>query len=281
MVERSVSTRGSARHGSGPARVAYRPIGLDSLEVPSISQGAEQVVDLDVVVPVWNEERRLKPTLMTLMAHLSTLRLEAMVTVVDNGSVDCTADVVDAVAGASKSSIPIRLLGCSRQGKGAAVRRGMLASRAQWRGFCDADLSTPPHTLTAAVQALRDGCPIVIGSRRCVGADIAVRQPLVRRIGSSAFYRITRPLTGGITDSQCGFKFFTATAAYDVFSRARVDGFTFDVEILGIAARLGIPVREIPVTWTDQAGSSFSTWSDGARVLKEVRAIQASLAGVS
>ncbi len=234
--------------------------------------------DLEVVVPVYNEEARLGATLTALLAHAATLPVEVVVTVVDNGSVDRSAEVVDEVAPDLPGNTSLRLLGCSRQGKGAAVRRGLLVSRARWRGFVDADLSTPPSTLTPVVEHLAAGAPVVIGSRRCPGAELVVTRSLARRWGSSGFRLLTRPLVGGVSDSQCGFKFFSAAAAEQIFARASSDGFAFDVEVLAIAHRLGLPVREVPVRWTDQAGSSFRVWSHGRRVIPEVRAVRASLA---
>jgi hypothetical protein len=89
---------------------------------------------------------------------------------------------------------------------------------------------------------------------------------------------MTRPLVGGVADTQCGFKFFTAEAAQQIFSRVTANGFAFDVEVLAVAARLGLPVEEVPVRWTDQAGSSFSVWTHGKQVVSEVRAVHANLA---
>ena len=115
--------------------------------------------DLDIVVPVYNEEFRLPATLRALMAHTATLPLGVRITVVDNGSVDRTTEVLDEVAQGRPDNTSLRVIGCSRQGKGAAVRRGLLASSARWRGFCDADLSTPPQTLTDVVSCLERGPP--------------------------------------------------------------------------------------------------------------------------
>ncbi|WP_158579958.1 dolichyl-phosphate beta-glucosyltransferase [Geodermatophilus marinus] len=237
--------------------------------------------DLDIVVPVYNEEARLGATLRALTAHTATLPLNARVTVVDNGSVDRSAEVVDEVAARAPENTALRLIGCARQGKGAAVRRGILAGTATWRGFCDADLSTPPQVLTEVLAHLREGRPVVIGSRRAPGASYAVRQPLVRRLGSSTFRTLTRPLVGQVADTQCGFKFFTAEAAEAIFRRVRAAGFAFDVEVLAVAARLGMPVVEVPVRWTDQAGSSFHVWSHGRRVVSEVAAVRAALGRMS
>ena len=238
----------------------------------------QSAIDLDIVVPVFNEEQRLGATLRALTAHTATLPLSVRVTVVDNGSVDRTAEVVDEVAARRPENTSVRLIGCARQGKGAAVRRGMLASTARWRGFCDADLSTPPQVLTDVVGHLEQGRPVVIGSRRVEGAGYVVPQPLVRRVGSNTFRLMTRPLVGGVADSQCGFKFFTADAAQQIFSRVTANGFAFDVEVLAVARHLGLPVVEVPVRWTDQEGSSFSVWTHGRRIVSEVRAVHASLA---
>lgn len=244
----------------------------------SVTPVDQSKVDLDIIVPVYNEEARLGATLRALTAHTATLPLSVLITVVDNGSVDRSAEVVDEVAAHRPANTALRIIGCSRQGKGAAVRRGLLASTASWRGFCDADLSTPPHVLSDVVAHLGQGRPIVIGSRRAPGAGYVVPQPLVRRLGSSTFRMVTRPLVAGVADTQCGFKFFSAEAAEQIFGRVTANGFAFDVEVLAVAARLGIPVVEVPVRWTDQAGSSFSVWTHGRRVVSEVRAVHASLA---
>lgn len=237
--------------------------------------------DLDIVVPVYNEESRLGATLRALLAHTATLPITVAITVVDNGSVDRTAEVVDEVAERRPDNAVLRLIGCARQGKGAAVRRGLLASTARWRGFCDADLSTPPHMLTDVLGHLQQGAPVVIGSRRTPGASYATPQPLVRRLGSSTFRLLTHPLVGNIADTQCGFKFFSGEAAQQIFRRVTANGFAFDVEVLAVARRLGMPVVEVPVRWTDQAGSSFHVWSHGRRVVAEVVAVRSALTRMS
>lgn len=237
--------------------------------------------DVDIIVPVWNEEQRIGDTLVSITTHAAGTGLNVCVTVVDNGSVDRTAEVVDTVNRAAPPGVVVRLLGCSRQGKGAAVRRGVMASRARWVGFCDADLATPPEALDDVLHALDLGADVVIGSRRCSGARVEIPQPLARRLGSAGFRALTRPWTNGVKDSQCGFKFFSRRAAHDIFSRSVVNGFTFDVELLGLAARLGYDVVELPVEWRDRAGSSFRVWSNGRQVLSELRAARASLSTVA
>ena len=226
--------------------------------------------DLDIVVPVYNEESRLGATLRALTAHTASLPMSVAITVVDNGSVDRTADVVDEVAERSPDNTALRLIGCARQGKGAAVRRGLLASTARWRGFCDADLSTPPEVLTQVLGHLTQGAPVVIGSRRAPGASYAVPQPLVRRLGSSTFRMLTRPLVGGVADTQCGFKFFRREIVQTAIARVRTTGFAFDVELLAQVQLSGGKIVELPVAWTDAAGSTFHPVRDGLASFRAV-----------
>jgi dolichyl-phosphate beta-glucosyltransferase len=261
------------------ASMSVTSAGFSGLPSRRAARAVDQpAADLDIVVPVYNEEARLGATLRALTAHTATLPLSVLITVVDNGSVDRSAEVVDEMVQRRPANTALRLIGSSRQGKGAAVRRGLLASTARWRGFCDADLSTPPEVLTDVIAHLELGRPVVIGSRRIPGASYVVPQPLIRRLGSSAFRLVTRPLVGGVADTQCGFKFFSAEAARQIFSRVTANGFAFDVEVLAVSARLGMPVVEIPVRWTDQAGSSFQVWTHGRRVVSEVRSMHAALA---
>jgi len=215
---------------------------------------ARPVVDLEVVVPAYNEEARIGEVLDALTAYLGAQPgLSSAITVVDNGSVDRTAEEVDRFA---TCPVPVTLIGCADQGKGAAVRRAVLASTARWVGFCDADLATPVATLGRVVPALAAGHDVVIASRRCAGAVYAVRQPLTRRVGSAVFHRVARGLVGSVADTQCGFKFFQAPVARVLFGHARISGFAFDVEVLALARAGGLRVVEVPVTWSDAEGST-------------------------
>jgi len=231
---------------------------------------------VSIIIPAYNEERFIGTLLPRIRAvDLSRLALRTQIIVVDDCSRDRTPDIVAAVAGVTLHRHE------RNRGKGAAVRRGLLASTARWRGFCDADLSTPPQVLTDVIGHLERGAPVVIGSRRAPGASYAVPQPLVRRLGSSTFRMLTRPLVGDVADTQCGFKFFSGEAAEQVFRRVTANGFAFDVEVLAVANRLGLPVVEVPVRWTDQAGSSFHVWTHGKRVVSEVVAVRAAMARMS
>ena len=192
--------------------------------------------------------------------YLAEQPLSSRIVVVNNGSADRTTEVVDRMA---EGPVPVVVIGCSAPGKGAAVRRGVLTSNASYLGFCDADLATPIDVLGAVLPLLQDGVDVVVGSRHAPGSNIQVRQPLMRRIGGWAFRRSARSVVPAVCDTQCGFKFFRTAAARQIFSRARVDDFAFDVEILALASELGLNLFEAPVAWSDQDSSSFSSVHDG------------------
>jgi dolichyl-phosphate beta-glucosyltransferase len=234
---------------------------------PAIRRSA---VDLELIIPARNEEHRIARTLTTVSAYLADRPLSSRIVVVNNGSADRTTEVVDRMA---TGPVPIVVIGCSAPGKGAAVRRGVLTSNASYVGFCDADLATPIDVLDAVLPLLRDGVDVVVGSRHAPGSRIQARQPLVRRIGGWAFRRSARAVVPGVHDTQCGFKFFRTPAARQIFSRAWVDDFAFDVEILALASELGLNIFEAPVAWSDQDSSSFSTVHDGLDSFRTVLAL--------
>jgi glycosyltransferase involved in cell wall biosynthesis len=220
-------------------------------------------LDLEIIVPAYNEESRILLTLLALGRQLRDMPIAAGLRVVDNGSCDRTSEIVDQ---ARDIGVPVAVSGCSRRGKGAAVASGMVTSAARWVGFCDADLATNPGAISDAVRLLEEGWQVVVGSRRCAQARVLTQQPLVRRLGSSVFHWATRRYTGGISDTQCGFKFFDGLVASVLFSGTELEGFAFDVEVLARAHALGVRTVELPVEWRDRAGSTFAPMRDGARV---------------
>lgn len=234
----------------------------DSTMVPhAISVSPRHAVDLEIVVPAYNEERRIGATLAAIRGYLARQPYSSAVVVVDNGSVDRTADAVAELQG--PAVVPVHLMNCARRGKGAAVRRGVLSSTANRVGFCDADLATPIETLREAWPLLEEGAPIVIGSRRRPGARYVHNQPLPRRLGGWGFRLMAGLLVPEISDTQCGFKLFQRSVARELFTASREDGFAFDVELLAIAQSAGLPILEVPVNWSDQPGSSFRALRDG------------------
>ena len=236
-------------------------------------------VDLEIIVPAFNEERRLGRTLTAIRAHLAAdSRLTARIVIVDNGSADRTAELVDrldlAARGTRSETVHVVVIGCSRGGKGAAIRRGMLSSSARWIGFCDADLATPATDISRAVAALQEGFDVVIGSRRCEGAAYTHPRTRLRRVGGFAFRLSTRRLAGPVQDTQCGFKFFRGSAARALFAGTISAGFSFDVELIARARLLRLACAELPVRWTDQPGSSLSPWRDGRRIAAELTSLR-------
>ncbi len=227
-------------------------------------------VELSVVVPVYNEERRLPASLVGL--HIALRGLAAEILVVDNASTDGTVDVVRAHDG------PVRLLHCAQRGKGAAVRAGVLAARGRFVGFCDADLAASVDAVPSVLARLRRGVDVVVGSRAHPGSDVRARNNPLRHVGAWAFRRAARSIVPGIGDTQCGFKFFAADVARAAFGPLRTTGFTFDVEVLARARRLGAVIEEAPVRWIDVAGSTFDTLRDGYRSFAALHRIRDLLA---
>ena len=232
-------------------------------------------LDLSVVVPAYNEVARIAPTLDKLSSFLSATDHTFEILVVDDGSSDGTADHVDSLA------IPrVRVIRSRpNRGKGAAVRTGMLEARGLVRVMCDADGSMPAEELPKLLAPIANGeADIAIGSRYAHGAAAATTQPLYRRLWSRLCNRvIQRSLVPGIRDTQCGFKAFTAIAAEDLFSRARIDGWAFDLEILALARRRRHPIAEVGVSWTDDKRSRVNPLRDLVKVVREAVTIRRNL----
>jgi dolichyl-phosphate beta-glucosyltransferase len=222
---------------------------------------------LSIVIPAYNEAERLPATLAQLGAFLHNEDYTAEILVVDDGSVDGTAAVVQRAAAANPA---IRLIAAPHRGKGAAVRRGMLAAAGQVRLMCDADLSMPAAELPKLLAALAAGADVALATREGAGAR-RIGEPFLRHLMGRVFNLLVRALAvPGLQDTQCGFKAFTATSAELLFSRATVDGFGFDVEILYLARKHGQRLAEVPIAWYYQPSSRVSPWRDTIRMVRDV-----------
>jgi len=234
-------------------------------------------IDLSIVVPAYNEEHRITPTLRALHAYLVAQPLSYEIIVVDDGSKDETVSVVEREAQTIPHLFVLRQT--PNRGKGAAVRAGMLEARGQIRVMCDADGSMPPDQLPrllAPITACK--AEISIGSRYAEGAKADVKQPRYRVLWSRLCNSvIQRSLVPGVRDTQCGFKAFTAEAARDLFSRARIDGWAFDLEILALARRDGFSIAEVGVEWKDDRRSRVNPIKDMWKVITEALAIRRNL----
>ena len=225
---------------------------------------------LTLILPCFNEAERLPATLATYLAQLPTAPAAAEVLVVDDGSTDATAEIARAAAAGDAR---VRVLGCRpNHGKGYAVRTGILAATGELLAFTDADGAYGPGELERVVQALQTA-PVAIGTR---GPDSGT--PLARQVASRAFNHALHLLSDlPFTDTQCGLRAFRRHAAHQLFSRARVNGFAFDVELLLLARRLGLPVAEVPVRAQACSGSRVRVLADGHRMLAEVWSVRRTL----
>lgn len=222
-----------------------------------------------VVVPAYNEARRLRPYLDDIVAFFEGRGEGYEVLVVDDGSTDGTAEVVERVARVHPTVRPLRQP--ENQGKGAAVRRGMLSARGELRVFADADGATPITELKRLEAACAAGADIAIGSRVLPDSAVSVTaQPHRVAAGRVFNWVVARLGLRGIADSQCGFKAFRAAAADDLFGRLRTAGFGFDVELLLAAQARGYRIVEVPVNWVDQPGSKVGVLKDGPRMFWQI-----------
>lgn len=231
-------------------------------------------VDLEVVIPAYNEAARIPGTLRKTIDFLAGQPWSSRIVVVDNGSVDETAAVVRRIWHESGDEVPISVVGCSRRGKGAAVRRGLLSGTSRFTGFFDADLATPLETLTDAMTHLAEGAAAVIASRHAPGSSLVRPQHPVRRVGGKAFRVLTSSKVKGIRDTQCGFKFFEREALTAAMVQCRSTGFAFDVELLLRLQNNHSSIIELPVAWTDGSGSTFRPLRDGVASFASVIQLQ-------
>lgn len=231
---------------------------------------------LSIIIPAYNEENRIPSTLKDIGSYCRKRKLHHELLVVDDGSKDRTMEVV------RKARIPcLRLLSYGEnRGKGYAVRFGMRQAKGDILLFSDADLSTPIEELDKFLPLL-DRFDVLIGSRNLTASDIQINQPLFRQIPGRVFSIFTRLLVlPGIKDSQCGFKLFTRKAAKTIFSRQRIEGFGFDMELLFIARRHGLRVKEVPIIWRNSGESKVSLLRDPFIMLLSIMKIRLdSLAG--
>ena len=229
-----------------------------------------------VVIPCFNEAARIGATLRVTLGYLTANAPESELIVVNDGSTDGTGTIAREIL--AETNVATRLLeNFPNRGKGAAVRSGLLAARKPIGLFSDADLSTPLTETPKLIDPIANGeIDIAVGSRALDRSLIGIHQPWRREQGGRVFNVLVRVVTGlPFWDTQCGFKAFRLEVCRPILEAARVDGFAFDVELLLLAQRAGLRIREIPVRWNHAEGSKVSFLHDSLRMLREVIELRA------
>ena len=222
---------------------------------------------IEIVVPAHNEVARLPAGLAALCGKAATLPLRTAIIVVDSASTDGTGRLVREWP---PGPVPVGLLRCEQPGKGRAVRAGLLATRAPFVGYCDADMATDLSALDQALRLLAAGDSVVIGSRALRASVVEARNSAARRAGAAVFRALARRIVPGVTDTQCGFKFFSGPLVRQAVLPLRTAGFAFDVELMANCLRLGATLTEIPVRWRDMPNSTFSVRRHSVAAMRDV-----------
>jgi dolichyl-phosphate beta-glucosyltransferase len=213
---------------------------------------------VSIIIPAHNEERRLPRSLDQIIAWQQTVAYEVELLVVENGSTDRTTEIVQSYC---DRFLNIRLLH-SGKGKGAAIREGILQSRGEYLFVCDADLSMPITLLQEFLSPQNRSYDVIIASRESPGSR-RYNEPRLRHMMGRIFnYLVQIIVVRGFNDTQCGFKLFRCGAGHEIFSVQKIDGWTFDVEVIYLAQLLGYRVHELPINWYFDADSRVSPLRD-------------------
>ncbi len=227
---------------------------------------------LTIVIPAHNEQSRLPRTLDQVLAFIARQSYAAEVLVVENASTDRTAELAE---GYARESDAVRLIRTPERGKGLAVRLGMLAGRGEYRFMCDADLSMPIEEVNRFLPPMLADFDVAVGSREVRGA-VRYNEPMERHLGGRLVNLAIRSLIlPQFQDTQCGFKCFRGAIVEDLFGRQTLTGWSFDIELLFVAQRLGYRVVEIPIDWYYRPESKVSALPDALRMLEDIFRIRA------
>jgi glycosyltransferase involved in cell wall biosynthesis len=274
MVDRTKPERSTGRDAANPHDTIRRETGASesgTVRAPDASgspaTGTAPHPTVSIVIPAYNEAPRIRSTLDRIFAFLESSPIQAEMLIVDDGSTDETVAVAELY-----EKRGLRVVSNARNsGKGFSVRQGVLNARGDWVLVTDADLSAPIEEMDRLLEAAGAGADIVIGSRALDRSKIAVRQSRFREAGGIVYNLAVRLVLGlGFHDTQCGFKLFRRERVLDVFEKQTIDGFGFDPEILFLAARSGLAIREIPIAWSHNEGTKVDLFSDGVRMFLDL-----------
>jgi dolichyl-phosphate beta-glucosyltransferase len=225
---------------------------------------------LSIVIPAYNEEKRLNSTLEKINSYLKNKNFEYEIILVDDGSADSTVKIALESELAKRGKL-ILIKNEKNTGKGFSIRRGILASSGEYILFSDSDLSTPIEEFDELFLHIQSGYDIAIGSRSIEGADVRVHQPFYRETMGRVFNFLVQLLVlKGFVDTQCGFKLFRASAAKDIAKELKIDRFGFDVEMLYLAKKKNYKIKEVPVIWLNSPISRVSPVSDSCKMFMDL-----------
>ena len=225
---------------------------------------------LSIVIPAYNEEERIVPTVGAIASYVCSLGIPWELIVADDGSTDTTVAILRDLEMAN-----LHVLVAERNGgKGRAVQRGILAARGEYILFADADNSTPIEQLGRMLEVLQDDYDVLVGSRAAEGAQEANKSLLRHAMSGSLRWIVRTFLRIGVQDTQCGFKLFRRAAAMDLVERQTLMGFSFDLEYLYLAGKLGYKLGEAPVEWFDAPGSKVDSIKEARRFIKDIARIK-------
>ena len=226
---------------------------------------------LSVIIPAYNEEQRIEHTLESLVGYLGSQGYTWEVVVVDDGSSDATPSLVKAAA---QGQPRIQLISVPHGGKGWAVHHGMLWTAGEYRFLCDADVSMPVEQISRFLPPELGDFDVAIGSRESQGAR-RIGEPYRRHLMGRAYNMLVQVLAmPGLSDTQCGFKCFRAQAAQELFAVQRLYGFAFDVEILFLARKRKLRIREVPIDWYYRSQSKVRPIRDSLAMTRDILKIR-------
>lgn len=233
--------------------------------------------DLSLILPAYNEVARIRETIKQTADYLRNRGYRYEIIVAADGN-DGTRELVKEI---SESDPRVLVIGHEkRMGKGRGVREAVAIARGSIIGYADADNKVPIEEFDKVAARFREGYQVVIGSRAMADSRIEKSQPIYRQLGSKGFRLFLYSVVGlrGISDTQCGFKFFSNRVAHRIFDNQKVDGYMFDVEILVLAARFGFPIAQVPIRWQDDGDSRLELLAGNIRNVRDVFRIRRSSA---
>ena len=227
--------------------------------------------EISIVIPVYNEEKNVEEAMRRIQAFMSLKDQPWECLIVNDGSRDRTERIVREALASQAYPHFYLLSDATNRGKGFAVRQGVLASQGRFVLVSDVDLSSPIKELNKLLKAMEEGFDIAIGSRAVHSPGCDVQQSFKRWLAGRIFNLFVRILAlKGISDTQCGFKCFKKEAAHRLFTQQKLDGFSFDVEVLCLARKNGMKIKEVPVMWRQGQQTRVQLFQDSYKMVRDL-----------